>query len=364
MPHEIERALQGALDAAGAADSSPLRRDEMDRIVRVMKRTDSGNKAVAEVLVTLFAKKIISPEQDIRLHQAGMEGGFSGRGLDEKYVNPFLRENDFPRMGSGSGWLTRSLEHAAPYDLEYTGKIKPAQVKDDFLRLIDAAQKKDGRAEQYLVEMFKMLLRWREQSQNLSLSRPKNKSINAAIALVESLWLKAGSGAARIPVVAVYAAYQRLVREVGRYENHKLLPLLPHNAADEKTGRAGDIDIALDDKIVEAVEIKHGAAIDAGLVSAIIDKVRRTSVRRCYILSANETLQGAGDIARLAADARQHHGCEVIANGIASTLKYYLRLISNPDDFTENFVSLLEKDPDINYATKLLWNEIVEGETK
>ena len=98
------------------------------------------------------------------------------------------------------------------------------------------------------------------------------------------------------------------------------------------------------------------------MVSAIIDKVKRTSVRRCYILSTNETLKAADEIARLAADARQHHGCEVIANGIASTLKYYLRMISSPDDFTENFVSLLEKDPDINYETKLLWNEIVDGE--
>ena len=284
MPHEIERALQDALDAASAspADSSPLRRDEIDRIARVMKRADSGNKAVAEVLVTLFAKKIISPEQDIRLHQAGMEGGFSGRGLDEKYVNPFLRKRDFPYMVSGSGWLTRSLEQAVPYDLEYTGKIKPAQVGDDFLRLIDTAQKKDGRAKKYLVEMFKALLRWREQSRNLALSRPKNKSINAAVALVESLWLKAEGGASRIPVVAVYAAYQRLVREVGRYENHTLLPLLPHNAADEKTGRTGDIDIALDAKTVETVEIKHGVAIGPALVSAIIDKVKRTSVRRCY----------------------------------------------------------------------------------
>jgi len=69
-----------------------------------------GNKAVLAVIVTLLLKKMLSSEQDIRLHQKNMDNGFSGRGLDQRIVTPFLRDNKFPYMQSGSGWLTRSLE--------------------------------------------------------------------------------------------------------------------------------------------------------------------------------------------------------------------------------------------------------------
>ena len=48
----------------------------------------------------------------------------------------------------------------------------------------------------------------------------------------------------------------------------------------------------------------------------------------------------------------------VIVNGVAATLKYYLRLVSNTDDFIENFVSMLEKDDDISYETKMAWNQV------
>ena len=92
------------------------------------------------VIVTLMLKKIISPNQDIRKHQSGMQDGFSARGLDSSTVTPFLKDKDFPYMVSGAEALTRSLEQAVPYDKDYTGHIKPQRVKDAFLFLADAMQ--------------------------------------------------------------------------------------------------------------------------------------------------------------------------------------------------------------------------------
>ena len=69
-----------------------------------------NNKAVLAVVITLLLKKILFPGQDIRFHQKSMRQGFSGRGFDERVVTPFLRDNKFPYMQGGSGWLTRSLE--------------------------------------------------------------------------------------------------------------------------------------------------------------------------------------------------------------------------------------------------------------
>ena len=94
------------------------------------------------------------------------------------------------------------------------------------------------------------------------------------------------------------------MNEVGRYENHQLLPLLPHNAADQKTGRTGDIDLQLGSRIVEAVEIKHGVQINPELVSSIVEKVKRTTVNRYYILSTNEALKGIEEINRITTHAK------------------------------------------------------------
>ena len=136
------------------------------------------NKAVLAVLTTLLVKKLINPAQDIRLHQSGMSGGFSGRGLDSRVVTPFLREKCFPHMQSGSGWLTRSLEQFRPYNLHYPGNMKPAAVKNAFLKLVDRVQCQGLSAENIMITIFTGLIRFRDSNANLILSRPVNLSVD------------------------------------------------------------------------------------------------------------------------------------------------------------------------------------------
>lgn len=83
-------------------------------IDRILENAE-GNKGLLAVLVTLTLHKIVDCKQDIRLHQAQIPGGFSGRTIDSKYVTPFLKKMQFPAMAE-SGWLTRSLEQPYPYD--------------------------------------------------------------------------------------------------------------------------------------------------------------------------------------------------------------------------------------------------------
>ena len=362
-PHEATEILQEALECANLQPQSEtvLSNRDLQSIKRIMDRVaDNKNKAVLAVLITLIVKKIMNPDQDIRLHRIeGTLGGFSGRGLDTKYITPFLRDNNFPYMASGSGWLTRSFEQAAPYTFTYPCKIKPLIIKDDFLNLVDRVQNDSRVAKEYLYEFLRQLISLREQSQNITLSKPKNRSIADVVSLIKMLWNQALPGQSRIPVIAVFAAYMCLIDEVDRFKNNQLLPLLPHTSADQKTGRAGDIDICQDSKTVEAVEIKHGIKINIELVSATIEKVKRTTVKRYYILSTNDVIEGIDDITRLITEARINHGCEFIVNGVASTLRYYLRLISNVDEFVESFISLLEKDNDVGYQTKMAWDNIV-----
>ncbi|MCL1877665.1 MAG: hypothetical protein FWF80_02290, partial [Defluviitaleaceae bacterium] len=57
----------------------------------IISRSES-NKGMVTVLTTLLAHKIIAPEQDIRFHQAGLENGFAGRGIDQNHVTPFMKK--------------------------------------------------------------------------------------------------------------------------------------------------------------------------------------------------------------------------------------------------------------------------------
>ena len=57
----------------------------------------------------------------------------------------------------------------------------------------------------------------------------------------------------------------------------------------------------------------------------------------------------------------QIHGCEVIVNGVYTTLKYYLRLLSNKADFIDKYVELLKSDDTIKYEHKITWNNIISN---
>jgi len=62
-------------------------------------------KGVNTVLFTSMVYKSLFPEQDVRKHQSQMEGGYSGRTFDTKFITPFLQNKNFPAP-SETGWLT------------------------------------------------------------------------------------------------------------------------------------------------------------------------------------------------------------------------------------------------------------------
>ena len=325
------------------------------------------NKAALAVTMTLLLKKAAHPKQDIRLHQAGMDEGFSGRGLDERVVTPFLRERNFPFMGSGSGWLTRSFEQAHPYSLDYPGRITPAALRSAFLNVINEVEKEKhfDFASDHLRYVFGRLRKWREQNSDLRLSKPTNRRIEEITALIEKHWDAESPGVARLPVLAVYAVYECLISEVSRYKDCRLRDLLPHTAADARTDRLGDIDIEsrIDGGAIEAIEIKHGLTISASLIEALREKIAKAGVKRFYILSTREDIDSneLTEMTNMLIDIRRNYGCQVILNGVSNSIKYYLRLLSDTDRFLINYVSMVEADADIPFTLKSRWNEIVDS---
>jgi DNA (cytosine-5)-methyltransferase 1 len=168
-------------------------------------------------------------------------------------------------------------------------------------------------------------------------------------------------GASRLPVLAIYAAYQCLLSETKRFENKTLLPIESHTSSDKSSGRISDIDISDEkNREFEAVEVKHGVPITLQIVQDAYEKFNTTPVKRYYILSTSpvdkdEWIKIESEIQKI----RKVHGCQLIVNGIMPTLKYYLRLLTDPFEFIDNYVNLLEADKALKFEHKSRWNELI-----
>ena len=340
--------------------TSPIPPQQSDQWLDVILKYSESNKGVLSVCMTLILKKIMSPEQDIRKHQAGMQDGFSARGLDTTHVTPFLRKYKFPYMVAGAGALTRSLEQSAPYDINYPGKITPAVVRNAFLQCADCIQNKNINANDALCYLLNGLVKYRKRNESVKLENPDGLPIVSIVQNIETHFTMASRGGSHLPVLAIYAIYKQMVTEMEKYKNCRLCELQAHNSPDAKSGFLGDVQIN-DSKgnPIEAVEIKHGIQLTPDLVTACYEKFKTVkSIRTYYLLSTREDLEHMDKIKEIILYIHQNHGCQMIVNGISSTLRYYLRMVNSVDVFMNNYVELVEQE--CNYDIKMQWKSICE----
>lgn len=350
------------LETAKDDYSTPLDEDTAKQIDAIVGWVDK-NKSRITVLITLFTHKIVNPQQDIRYHQAQQSNGFAGRSVDKDNVTPFMKSVNFPAM-SESGWLTRSNENSLPYTFDYPGKMQPKGAKEIFLQLIDKVQCQGISSEEVLKYIFKLLIK-RRDSLNLELAKPHSLSIAQIIKLLERhfTYKYSSHGASRLPTLAVYAAYQCMMGQVARYRDKTLSPLESHNSADSQSGRIGDIDVNNENgSAFEGVEIKHEIPITAQLVADAYEKFKIHNTDRYYLLTTAKMDSADweaidNEVARIS----QIHGCQVIVNGVYTTLKYYLRLMNDPAEFIDRYVELMKHDETIKFQHKSIWNDLVSN---
>lgn len=326
----------------------------------ILLQNSEERKGVFTVLFTSLIYKSLNPNQDVRLHQAHFEGGYSGRNFDKKYITPFLKSKNFPSP-SETGWLTRTLETNSPYNLDYKPNVTPKKLKEAFLDVMDKIH--NGVDSKLCSKYLLQGLIIKRNSQQIDLAKPLNLPISTIVdLLIKHFTAKYSSeGASRLPVLALYAAYQCLIQETKRYERKTLLPMESHTSADTRSGRIGDIDI-VDEKnrAFEAVEVKHGIPISTQLVKDAFEKFKTTQVSRYYLLStANIEASQKEEIEKEIDRIKNIHGCHVIANGLTHSLKYYLRLLSDTSEFIENYVNLIETDNALKFEHKQKWNAII-----
>ncbi|AFZ33694.1 DNA-cytosine methyltransferase [Stanieria cyanosphaera PCC 7437] len=339
--------------------------DPIIEYINVIAQNCSKQKGVYTVLITLLIHKILEPTQDIRYHQTSMAGGFSGRTIDTQYITPTLKELGLPAMAE-SGWLTRSLEQPYPYTLKYEGKINNKSVKNAFLSIIDFVEEHPDKTE-LITKLLIYQIKQATQSNRIAIVKLANPEKLNIITVINCLdthfsYNYKTFGASKLPVIAFYAIYQRLIQEVERYKECILKDLGSHTASDRTSKTAGDIKIFdKSKKLIEAIEIKYGKPISLQLVLNAKDKILKYSPRRYYIFSSvdiykEDEIKIKNEIELIA----RNHGCQVIVNGIIPTLKYYLRLITSVENFIENYSRLVEQDRELQAIHKIQWNNILK----
>jgi DNA (cytosine-5)-methyltransferase 1 len=335
-------------------------------------QTIDSNKSLISALTTSLLKKIISPKQDIRLHRIDFVNGYSARVLDTRITSPFFKDK-FPKYANKeSAFLTLATREKIKWTRKNGKnlKVRNAKLKEAFLNIFDQIETLKQDPKKYLVYLFFGLMKLSKTNENLfnKTSRQKtdnveNLNINAIVSmLTKHFQIKKSS---RLPVIAIYSIYALLFDKFDRYKDKKLIPLQAHTSSDKHS--FGDIEIyTKDGKPFEIVEIKHNIPIDKYLVFDVIKKIDKIDVDRYYILTTfHDSFKNPDEekkILDIILNIKKEKGVDIIANGILTTLKYYLRFIDNYDDFLKCYTENLIKDAKVSTDVKDFhmeeWNKI------
>lgn len=327
-----------------------------------------SNKGVYTVLISLLFYKHLNPNQDIRLHQHnlhnGNKTGFSGRSFDTNHITPILKQLNLPSMAE-SGWLTRSLEQNLPYDLNYPGKINNQALKHAFLQILHYVEEKENLST--IILLYIINQSFLKVDKNLitinKLTTTETISIQAIIYSLETHfnYRYETSGAAKLPMIAFHSIYQILIKEIQKFSGCYIPNIGSYTASDRTSKTAGDLEVFYsNNQLKEAIEIKLGVPITSHIVRRAKEKIFNFNPERYYILSTvgiNPT--DLECINQEIYSIKQQHGCQLILNGVIPTLKYYLRLINNTNEFIEIYGKLIECDRELKLIHKQYWNHII-----
>jgi DNA (cytosine-5)-methyltransferase 1 len=360
LNHALEKAEQIWISEKDSSQVLSTRLNEA--ITKISNLSHKASTGFTNI-VTCLAIKAAKPDVDVRYHQVQIQNqttrgaGFNFRGLSEKTVYPWLNGHTFE--GAKSGWQTRTFERPKPYMLDYDENI--GDIKEPFLAVFDELEEFGQSAENALIRLIYLQIVLRE-SKKINLATPRTQDIQLIVKLFQQHFSHpyACKGASRLPVLALYAIYSMLINQLDRFKKMELKPMEEHSAADSQTGSVGDIEIIHREtkSVFEAVEIKHNIALNDGIVQDVVTKIMNKTVDRYYILTTHKDCEPDEALSRKIFQVKSLYNCQIIANGVIPTIKYYLRLLADPSMVLQEYVLLLETDKAIKHEHRMVWNKI------
>ena len=91
------------------------------------------------------------------------------------------------------------------------------------------------------------------------------------------------------------------------------------------------------------------------------DKIYKWNPSRYYVLSVFGIEESEKEeIESIVNEVEEKHGCQIIINGLLPTIKYYLRLITNLEEFISIYTDEVSDDKELQKVHKLKWKELIE----
>lgn len=355
----LNKAFEKAQKIAEDKTKNSISKTVTNNVNFMISKIDS-NKSLVSALVTSLVKKIIDKKQDIRLHRTDFEGGYSARSLDTNFTSPFFKRH-FPKYANKeSAFLTLATRERIKWTKKEGKnlKIRNKELKETFLNILDDIETEKQTANNYLTAFFVDLIQLSKKDEQI-FEIAKNQdikeealNINTILEMLDKHFTNKLTS--RLPVVAIYSIYEVLMSLLSRYKNKKLVDLAVHTSSDKH----GFGDIEIYDKRnnpFEIVEIKHNIPITKDLIFDIAKKTEHTKINRYYILTTFKTgfesPESEKEINEFILKIKIGRNIDIIANGILTTIKYYLRFI---DDY-ELFIKIYTKNliNDAKYSTEV-----------
>jgi len=82
------------------------------------------------------------------------------------------------------------------------------------------------------------------------------------------------------------------------------------------------------------------------------------AVDRYYILITHANCEPDENPYKKITSAKETYNCQLIKNGVISSLTYYLRLLSNPSKAFPKYAELLESDKTIKHDYREVWYQL------
>lgn len=114
-------------------------------------------------------------------------------------------------------------------------------------------------------------------------------------------------------------------------------------------------------EIFEAVEVKHNLSITEAIAADVQLKVMDKVIARYYILTTHQNCEPDEGAKRIIDNIKAVYDCQVIANGVMPSIRYYLRLLDDPSAVFSAYVDLLQSDKAIAHEHRTGWNDVVMG---
>lgn len=355
-PFDYERAAELLAELFSEAEAAHLRGRplevgaELENAAEVLFQ--SRTQSYREVLLGCGLARLVDGSINIR-HPYMSQGAnaFNGRTLDERVVNPFLRDRRIP---SSSGPYLAVFRRSVELRPEIASGLRDKAGYAGMMRWTDALEGADPtRARRLVLHILYRFLVLREAAA-VPLSKISRLSLEQFECLIEGL-LRTPSGG-MLPVLLVVAML-RTIKEC--YALKWEIDFQGINVADKASGVGGDVTIRIGGKILLAAEVTERPIDKARVVSTFHTKILEGGIEDYLFIYSHAAPE---DDARHAARQYFSQGHEIGFLQVRDWIVNNLGTLGTKcrTAFTGEILRLLDA-PNVPAALKVAWNDIVRN---